>query len=184
MRRAMSVVCAAKSSFREIRRTNERPGARKLKCSGETTGCVRCIRDKVTCNYSAQKPMGRPRKRRRAEDDDGDGDASKQQEEVQTISNNENNLIAQWDQGWNNLLNERTNPFTDEFEWLNESVRHDAAAVQKFINAYQAPRRTLGDRKPTETSGPVDREPSQRRYCGTGTCSGPISGSHKPIQPP
>jgi hypothetical protein len=64
--------------------------------------------------------MGRPRKRRRAPDDDGDDVLKQQEEEVQTISNNGSHLIAQWDQRWNNLLNERSTPFTDEFEWLNE----------------------------------------------------------------
>lgn len=42
-----------------------RAGQRKLKCSGEPNGCSRCIRENVTCHYSLQKPMGRPRKRRR-----------------------------------------------------------------------------------------------------------------------
>ncbi|KAF8461881.1 hypothetical protein BDZ91DRAFT_366119 [Kalaharituber pfeilii] len=38
--------------------------ARKLKCSGNRRGCDRCIRDRVSCYYSAQKRMGRPRKLR------------------------------------------------------------------------------------------------------------------------
>ena len=41
--------------------------ARKLKCSGEPTGCARCITDGILCNYSPRKQMGRPRKRRREE---------------------------------------------------------------------------------------------------------------------
>ncbi|KAI5805908.1 hypothetical protein EDC01DRAFT_785923 [Geopyxis carbonaria] len=47
--------------------------ARKLKCSGEPTGCERCIRDGdggARCHYSVQKPMGRPRKRRREEEEE------------------------------------------------------------------------------------------------------------------
>ena len=39
--------------------------SRKLKCSGEATGCSRCVTDKVTCRYSPRKKMGRPRKRNR-----------------------------------------------------------------------------------------------------------------------
>ena len=42
--------------------------ARKLKCSGESTGCARCVADSVTCLYSPRKQMGRPRKRKREED--------------------------------------------------------------------------------------------------------------------
>ncbi|KAL5393373.1 hypothetical protein DPSP01_000194 [Paraphaeosphaeria sporulosa] len=38
---------------------------RKLKCSGDAPACSRCEREKITCVYSPQKPMGRPRKRRR-----------------------------------------------------------------------------------------------------------------------
>ncbi|KAL5394816.1 hypothetical protein PMIN04_000383 [Paraphaeosphaeria minitans] len=39
--------------------------SRKLKCSGDAPACSRCEREKITCVYSPQKPMGRPRKRRR-----------------------------------------------------------------------------------------------------------------------
>ncbi|KYK55588.1 hypothetical protein DCS_07551 [Drechmeria coniospora] len=38
--------------------------ARKLACTKEVDGCVRCKREGVLCHYSPQKPMGRPRKRR------------------------------------------------------------------------------------------------------------------------
>src|ERR1700760_1362069 len=44
-------------------------GKRKLKCSGEPTGCGRCVKQKLTCHYSAQKQMGRPRKRQKTSDD-------------------------------------------------------------------------------------------------------------------
>jgi hypothetical protein len=42
-------------------------GKRKLKCSGEPAGCDRCIKQKLTCHYSAQKQMGRPRKRQKTD---------------------------------------------------------------------------------------------------------------------
>ena len=38
---------------------------RKLKCSGELTGCSRCKTDRAACIYSPRKQMGRPRKKRR-----------------------------------------------------------------------------------------------------------------------
>ncbi|KAK8168720.1 hypothetical protein BKA80DRAFT_187700, partial [Phyllosticta citrichinensis] len=38
---------------------------RKLKCSGDKPRCGRCVRESITCVYSPQKQMGRPRKRRR-----------------------------------------------------------------------------------------------------------------------
>ncbi|KAJ5698432.1 hypothetical protein N7462_000437 [Penicillium macrosclerotiorum] len=44
---------------------------RKLKCSGEPTGCVRCLKQSIPCRYSPQKPMGRPPKKR-ARADEGD----------------------------------------------------------------------------------------------------------------
>ncbi|KAF7936050.1 uncharacterized protein EAE98_002269 [Botrytis deweyae] len=36
---------------------------RKLACSKDPNGCERCVRENVTCHYSQQKQMGRPRKR-------------------------------------------------------------------------------------------------------------------------
>ncbi|KAH8675412.1 hypothetical protein BX600DRAFT_172037 [Xylariales sp. PMI_506] len=39
--------------------------SRKLACSKEADGCSRCKREGIVCHYSAQKPMGRPRKRPR-----------------------------------------------------------------------------------------------------------------------
>ncbi|KAJ5334375.1 uncharacterized protein N7506_008158 [Penicillium brevicompactum] len=44
---------------------------RKLKCSGELTGCSRCMKQDLGCNYSIQKQMGRPPKKRTRADDDG-----------------------------------------------------------------------------------------------------------------
>ncbi|KAI5789072.1 hypothetical protein EDC01DRAFT_125666 [Geopyxis carbonaria] len=41
--------------------------ARKVQCSGDATGCVRCRRADIPCHYSAPKPPGRPRKLRRVE---------------------------------------------------------------------------------------------------------------------
>ncbi|PGH15826.1 hypothetical protein AJ79_02207 [Helicocarpus griseus UAMH5409] len=43
---------------------------RKLKCSGETSGCSRCLRQNLYCHYSVQKPMGRPPKSRTRQDDE------------------------------------------------------------------------------------------------------------------
>ncbi|KAI1088844.1 hypothetical protein F5B19DRAFT_405815 [Rostrohypoxylon terebratum] len=40
---------------------------RKLACTKEPEGCSRCKREGITCHYSPQKPMGRPRKRPRDE---------------------------------------------------------------------------------------------------------------------
>ncbi|EEP80912.1 predicted protein [Uncinocarpus reesii 1704] len=50
---------------------------RKLKCSGEPTGCSRCVRQSLFCHYSIQKQMGRPPKRKRV-------DESKQSVSIQT----------------------------------------------------------------------------------------------------
>ncbi|KAE8393939.1 C6 finger domain protein [Aspergillus alliaceus] len=43
---------------------------RKLKCSGEATGCSRCLKQSLVCHYSVQKQMGRPPKKRVREDND------------------------------------------------------------------------------------------------------------------
>ncbi|KAL4759600.1 Zn(II)2Cys6 transcription factor rglT [Aspergillus foveolatus] len=43
---------------------------RKLKCSGEISGCSRCIKQSLSCHYSMQKQMGRPPKKRLREDND------------------------------------------------------------------------------------------------------------------
>ncbi|KAF9887464.1 hypothetical protein FE257_010181 [Aspergillus nanangensis] len=42
---------------------------RKLKCSGEASGCSRCLKQSLTCHYSVQKQMGRPPKKRAREGD-------------------------------------------------------------------------------------------------------------------
>ncbi|KAJ6089390.1 hypothetical protein N7467_004606 [Penicillium canescens] len=44
---------------------------RKLKCSGELSGCSRCLKQSLCCNYSSQKQMGRPPKKRARTDDEG-----------------------------------------------------------------------------------------------------------------
>ena len=41
---------------------------RKLKCSGDVTGCVRCVKHNLICVYSEQKQMGRPKKRQKTDD--------------------------------------------------------------------------------------------------------------------
>ncbi|KAI1333149.1 hypothetical protein F5Y16DRAFT_4618 [Xylariaceae sp. FL0255] len=43
---------------------------RKLACTKEPDGCSRCKREGISCHYSAQKPMGRPRKRPREDEED------------------------------------------------------------------------------------------------------------------
>jgi hypothetical protein len=40
-------------------------GTRKLRCSGESPSCSRCLEDSISCIYSPRKKMGRPRKRSR-----------------------------------------------------------------------------------------------------------------------
>jgi hypothetical protein len=112
---------ALQLSFREVAglmKISQTSGARKLKCSGESTSCTRCARDEVACNYSVQKPIGRPRKRRRAEDDDGSSE--QQEDEVQFISNNGSNISAQWNHEWDHLCNDGLKLFTDEFVWLSK----------------------------------------------------------------
>ncbi|KID66824.1 Fungal Zn binuclear cluster domain containing protein, partial [Metarhizium hybridum] len=55
---------------------------RKLACSKDPTGCERCKREGISCVYSPQKPMGRPRKRRAIEQpipEDASTDASRSQ---------------------------------------------------------------------------------------------------------
>ncbi|EED20275.1 C6 finger domain protein, putative [Talaromyces stipitatus ATCC 10500] len=49
---------------------------RKLKCSGEQTGCRRCTAQGLYCHYSIQKQMGRPRKKQKLDgrrNDNSDG---------------------------------------------------------------------------------------------------------------
>lgn len=45
-------------------------GTRKLACTKEADGCRRCKREGIACIFSAQKPMGRPRKRPRADEEE------------------------------------------------------------------------------------------------------------------
>ena len=53
--------------------------ARKLKCSGESRGCSRCMTDRTRCHYSPRKQMGRPRKRRLAEIEIEESQAKRQE---------------------------------------------------------------------------------------------------------
>lgn len=50
-------------------RINGDTGTRKLKCTGEQPSCSRCVRERLNCIYSLQKPMGRPKKRRRGSEE-------------------------------------------------------------------------------------------------------------------
>lgn len=60
-------------------------GTRKLKCSGEQPECSRCANDNITCVYSTQKVMGRPRKRK-LHDTDQSTSVSSQEVRQQTFS--------------------------------------------------------------------------------------------------
>ncbi|KAI0388042.1 hypothetical protein F5Y04DRAFT_241560 [Hypomontagnella monticulosa] len=40
----------------------DRCRGQKLKCPGELPSCSRCMNQRATCSYSAQRPMGRPKK--------------------------------------------------------------------------------------------------------------------------
>jgi hypothetical protein len=53
-------------------------GTRKLACSKDLDGCERCKRENISCHYSEQKPMGRPRKRQFIETTRDDPAASSQ----------------------------------------------------------------------------------------------------------
>ncbi|KAJ4003379.1 hypothetical protein NW752_011831 [Fusarium irregulare] len=46
--------------------------SRKLACSKEPDGCARCKKEGITCYYSPQKQMGRPRKRRYVDTEEED----------------------------------------------------------------------------------------------------------------
>ncbi|RMZ88533.1 hypothetical protein DV736_g4226, partial [Chaetothyriales sp. CBS 134916] len=45
---------------------------RKLKCSRQTSGCTRCVKNGLFCVYSEQKQMGRPKKRQKIDHDGAD----------------------------------------------------------------------------------------------------------------
>ncbi|KAH6719203.1 hypothetical protein BKA61DRAFT_669536 [Leptodontidium sp. MPI-SDFR-AT-0119] len=49
------------------RRACDECRTRKLACSKDPDGCERCKKENIVCNYSEQKPMGRPRKRQHVE---------------------------------------------------------------------------------------------------------------------
>ncbi|ERS95088.1 hypothetical protein HMPREF1624_08577 [Sporothrix schenckii ATCC 58251] len=52
------------------RRACDECRTRKLACTKEADGCRRCRREGIACIYSAQKPMGRPRKRPRTDEEE------------------------------------------------------------------------------------------------------------------
>ncbi|KAL7820072.1 hypothetical protein V8C26DRAFT_394274 [Trichoderma gracile] len=65
---ALSITQAALAGPQKHRACDE-CRSRKIACSKEPNGCDRCLKDGHPCVYSAQKPMGRPRKRRHADTD-------------------------------------------------------------------------------------------------------------------
>lgn len=116
-------------------------GSRKLKCSGAAGGCDRCLKDRVDCHYSLQKPMGRPRKRLR----DGDGDEDNYYYDLDepvdaTLGMNPGlgggeivphsqagpagDICAQWEDGWGALCRtaETSGLLSDEFGFINRCV--------------------------------------------------------------
>ena len=58
-----------------------------MKCSGESTGCSRCIKQSLVCHYSTQKQMGRPPKKRMREDDDVGFDGIQSNDEWTDLGN-------------------------------------------------------------------------------------------------
>ncbi|KAK3394163.1 hypothetical protein B0H63DRAFT_38516 [Podospora didyma] len=62
----ISATAVTKAEPRKRRACDECRG-RKLACSKDADGCVRCKREGIRCNYSVQKQMGRPRKRAHVE---------------------------------------------------------------------------------------------------------------------
>ncbi|KXL48080.1 hypothetical protein M433DRAFT_63440 [Acidomyces richmondensis BFW] len=74
-----------------------------LKCSGEQPACARCRKENITCVYSPQKQMGRPKKRQRTDDENmterlvGSATASSQQQQQQySMDNNPWLQSADW----------------------------------------------------------------------------------------
>jgi len=65
----MSAVSLAFKSGLVSRTELDQIGRKKLKCTGEQSSCTRCVRERITCVYSAQKRMGRPKKRQRTDDE-------------------------------------------------------------------------------------------------------------------
>ncbi|KAH8147854.1 uncharacterized protein LAJ45_07955 [Morchella importuna] len=116
--------------------------ARKLKCSGNQSGCERCHKDKVACVYSIQKPMGRPRKRRRGGDTADDEQAQYSSQIPAELSivepssnrhHNQNQIVGP----------EQGNPpctlFVDQFEWLNYETFEPSAAPNSLFDLEAQP---------------------------------------------
>ena len=113
-------------------------GARKLKCSGASTGCQRCIRDQAQCHYSLQKPMGRPRKRQRELEPAGDAPTNEPAVLFQDIGIDRTahnrvpsfniNHLAQFDGNWQTLTT-TSSPATDLFNDFS-FTREQTAAME------------------------------------------------------
>ncbi|KAJ8123993.1 hypothetical protein ONZ43_g183 [Nemania bipapillata] len=65
-----STTAGQNSASQQKHRACDECRIRKLACTKEPDGCCRCRRESIPCHYSAQKPMGRPRKRAREEPDE------------------------------------------------------------------------------------------------------------------
>ncbi|KAF7513363.1 hypothetical protein GJ744_009784 [Endocarpon pusillum] len=72
---------------------------RKLRCSGQPMGCTRCTKQHLTCHYSLQLQMGRPRKRRKIAEEPGEGQLPHSALAEMLVSNanglNETNQLVQ-----------------------------------------------------------------------------------------
>lgn len=117
--------------------------ARKLKCSGNLSGCERCHKDKVACVYSIQKPMGRPRKRRRG------GDTA-EDEQIQYSSQipAELSLVEPSSNRYHNHSHIMNIPdlgnapgalFVDQFEWLNYETFDPTAGPSSLFDLEAQP---------------------------------------------
>ncbi|KAK5323340.1 hypothetical protein LTR93_005393 [Exophiala xenobiotica] len=107
---------------------------RKLKCSGDPTGCGRCLKQTLTCHYSMQSKMGRPRKRQKMDDSPEDKSQPTAPKQKQSLSCGQPGLEPHHKQCQKAI--ERT-----EFENvcnapISQSIRRSAATASNTSHAY------------------------------------------------
>ncbi|KAK3337216.1 hypothetical protein B0T19DRAFT_351682 [Cercophora scortea] len=131
------------------RRACDECRGRKLACSKEPAGCARCVREGIRCNYSAQKPMGRPRKRPHAEIEgaglrEDDCDADRNRDRVAIVPPFDSTIGLDLDLSFLDVANQDLN-FLD---LLDTDFQFAAAAPFDFAPAQDVPAVVAPDPSP------------------------------------
>ncbi|CAK7215049.1 hypothetical protein SBRCBS47491_002357 [Sporothrix bragantina] len=128
------------------RRACDECRTRKLACTKEADGCRRCKREGIPCVYSAQKPMGRPRKRARSDEAEQPPNAAPST----TVNNALTSGMPDGDAGLSSLSEQVASPGLTFFDFLGMG---DASIFDATFPQQQFQQQPQQDQSMDQSSG-------------------------------